>query len=328
MFPMPASGQPPLPTSLFSRLSDMSEHKSKSRSAGQKPRGHRFGAHLSIAGGVHNAIIAAQKMRFDAVQVFVKNQRQWSAPPLSEDAVAAWHERLPRDDFGPPVAHATYLINLASADKSLWTRSQKAFADELQRSDTLAIPYLVVHPGAAGESPRDEALKRVARAIDQIYEDAPELRTMVLLETTAGQGTSLGNTFAELGAIIDAVAEPERIGVCIDSCHVFAAGYDIRDADALAAMVQEIDDTVGLDRVRCWHLNDSKNPLGSRVDRHEHIGQGCLGNVAFRNILAEPSFDGLPMILETPKGEDDRGRDYDKLNIQRLRRLAKKKGAG
>lgn len=302
----------------------MSKRRNQPETPAEQPARHRFGAHLSIAGGVHNAIIAAQDMRFDTVQVFVKNQRQWSAPPLATDAIDAWQERLGRDGFGPTVAHATYLINLASADKSLWTRSRKAFADELQRCDTLSIPYLVVHPGAAGESPRDEALKRVARAIDQIYADLPDLRTMVLLEITAGQGTSLGNTFAELGAIIDAVAEPERIGVCIDSCHVFAAGYDIRDAGALAAMVQEIDSTVGLERVRCWHLNDSKNPLGSRVDRHEHIGQGCLGNVGFRNILAEPSFAGLPMILETPKGEDDRGRDMDKVNIQRLRRLARK----
>ncbi len=283
---------------------------------------HRFGAHLSIAGGVSRALEEARRLRCDALQVFVKNQRQWVAPPLREDDVRRWHELRSRGGVGPIVAHATYLINLASADAALRRKSQRTLADELARCDQLAIDGLVVHPGAAGEQSRTRALRRVAESIDTIFSRHPHLRTPLLLELTAGQGTSLGCTFEELAEIIARVAEPQRLGVCIDTCHALAAGYDLRSPAGYAAMIEAAAGTVGLERIRCWHVNDSLHPLGSRRDRHAHIGHGHVGSAGFRNVLGDRRFVGLPMILETPKGTDHRGREWDKRNLAALRRIA------
>lgn len=286
-------------------------------------RRHRFGAHLSVAGGVHHALEAARALRCDVVQVFVKNQRQWRAPPLDPAEVRAWHELLARPGFGPAVAHASYLINLASSNRTLWARSRAALGEELRRCHALKIPYLVVHPGSAGEARRTPALARVARAVGEAYARHAEVETLVLLETTAGQGTTLGASFAELGEIMGRVDRAPRVGVCIDTCHVFAAGYDIRDAGAYRAMIAEAERDVGLERVRCWHLNDSRGACGGRVDRHAHIGHGQLGVVAFRNVLSDARFFGLPMILETPKGTDASGRDWDRINLRRLRAISR-----
>ncbi len=282
----------------------------------------RFGAHVSIAGGVHNAIEAALRLKMDTFQVFVKNQRQWSAPPLNPEHVARWHALLATPGCGPPVAHATYLINLASADARLYARSRQTFADELQRCQTLAIPYLVVHPGSAGEQPVARALARVAAALNRIFADHPGLTVMPLLETMGGQGTTLGSSFAQLGEILGALDEPDRVGVCVDTCHVFVAGYDIRDRAAYEAMIAEADREVGLRRIRCWHLNDSQAACGSHRDRHAHIGHGQIGNRGFAHVVGDPRFAGLPMILETPKGDTASGRDWDRANLQRLRTLA------
>jgi deoxyribonuclease-4 len=294
----------------------------KSRKPGESPRGHRFGAHLSIAGGMSNAIREAFRLKLDALQVFVKNQRQWRAAPFEPDDLARWHELLAASKLTPVVAHATYLINLASPDEALYEKSCNAFAEELARCQTLAIPYLVVHPGAAGPQPVEQAVARVAAALNRIFRDRPSLKTTVLLETTAGQGTALGRSFTELGEIIDLLDEPERVGVCVDTCHVFAAGYDIRDPKAYRRMISEARRTVGLERIRCWHLNDCKGECGSRVDRHAHIGHGQIGTAGFRNVLADPRWRSLPMIVETPKGEDDKGRNWDRVNVQRLRTIA------
>jgi deoxyribonuclease-4 len=284
--------------------------------------GHRFGAHLSIAGGMHNAIAEALRLRCGTVQVFVKNQRQWRAAPFKPDELERWHDLLKTPGFGPTVAHATYLINLASPDRALFAKSVAAFSKELLRCDTLDIPYLVVHPGAAVGAPPERAIARVAKALNRIFDKHPDLKAIPLIETTAGQGSTLGRTFEELGAIIRQVEEPQRVGVCIDTCHVFAAGYDIRDTDAYNSMIERAHREVGLERIRCWHLNDSKGGLGSRIDRHEHIGRGCIGGRGFRNLLADPRFRGVPMILETPKGEDARGREWDRLNLARLRTIS------
>lgn len=281
----------------------------------------RLGAHLSVAGGMHHALRAARRLRCASLQVFVKNQRQWRAPPLVAETVRAWHAELDHGDVYPVVAHASYLINLASADATLWAKSRAAMVDELTRCETLGIPYLVVHPGAAGEQSTDAAVARITDAIDRILKALPDGRTMILLETTAGQGTALGRSFAELGAIIAGVAEPQRVGVCVDTCHVFAAGYEIRDPAAYAAMIREAERQVGLHRIRCWHLNDSKGPLGSHRDRHEHIGRGQIGSAGFRNVLCDRRMAGLPMILETPKGVNERGREWDRVNLQRLRTI-------
>ena len=285
---------------------------------------HRFGAHLSVAGGVFNALIEARRLKCDTVQVFVKNQRQWRAPPLMPDVIQRWREELAASDTPPVVAHASYLINLGSGDDALHAKSRDAFAEELLRCDTLDIPYLVVHPGAAGEQQRETSIARVAVALNAIFKKHPDLRCMPLLETTAGQGTTLGRTFAELGAIIRQLDEPERVGVCVDTCHVFAAGYDIRDSKAYEQMMAEAKREVSLGRIRCWHLNDSKGELAKHLDRHEHIGHGRIGDAGFRNVLADERFVGVPMILETPKGEDERGREWDVLNLKRLRTIGKK----
>ncbi|TWT43908.1 Endonuclease 4 [Phycisphaerae bacterium RAS1] len=289
----------------------------------KKTRRHRFGSHLSVAGGLHLAIAEARRLTFDTVQVFVKNQRQWAAAPLRKDAIDAWHAALPADGFGPVVAHASYLINLASADDALYEKSRRALADELQRCDLLAIPYLVVHPGAAVGAPIPDAIRRVSAAINRIFDATPASRSRLLLETTAGQGSTLGRTFEELAEMIAGVRNAARVGVCIDTCHVFAAGYDIRDANAYAQMIALVERTVGLESIRCWHLNDSRGALGSRVDRHEHIGKGCIGDAGFANVLSDPRFFGLPMILETPKEQDSRGRDWDAVNLKRLISRAK-----
>lgn len=282
-----------------------------------------LGAHLSVAGGLHHALSEAATLRCRTVQVFVKNQRQWRAPELTDEAVTQWRDSRAAERIdGPTVAHASYLVNLASADRALFDKSRDALADELVRCDRLGIEYLVVHPGAAGEQKPEAACKRVAAALNRIHKDHPKLSTMTLLETTAGQGTTLGRTFAELGTILDQIDAADRVGVCVDTCHVFAAGYDIRDGDAYAAMLDEAEAAVGRGRIRCWHFNDSLGGLGSRRDRHAHIGHGEIGLAGFRHVLADKRFAGTPMILETPKGEDDRGRAWDRVNLARLRRIA------
>ncbi|MEP0848402.1 MAG: deoxyribonuclease IV [Phycisphaerae bacterium] len=284
---------------------------------------HRFGAHLSVAGGMHHALLEARRLGMDTVQVFVKNQRQWRGALLREDDVQRWSELLHAPRFGPAVAHATYLINLASADAALRRRSAAAFEDELLRCERLMISYLVLHPGAAGEQPRAKAVRRVANELARILGDHPAVRVMPLLETTAGQGTALGACFGELAEIIGLSRAADRIGVCVDTCHVFAAGYDIRRTDAYERMVFEAERTVGLERIRCFHLNDSRGECGSRLDRHAHIGHGRIGTAGFRHVLRDARFAGVPMILETPKGTDERGVEWDARNLRRLRRIAR-----
>lgn len=297
--------------------------KSKKTRTLNGERRHRFGAHLSIAGGVQNALHEALALRCDVLQVFVKNQRQWQAPPLKPADIAAWEAAWAgRPDFGPVVAHATYLINLATADRVLRKKSIAAFTDELDRCEALGIMGLVVHPGSAGDGPRAAAVQRVARALNEIFAARPKLKTRVLLETTAGQGNTLGRTFTEIGAIVAAVEEPQRVGVCVDTCHVFAAGYDVRDPEAYAAMVAEAEKTVGLSRIACWHVNDSQAAFDSRRDRHAHIGAGEIGMAGFRNLLRDARFRGLPMILETPKGDRTAQQTWDQFNLRRLRAMA------
>lgn len=292
--------------------------------AAQPNHRHRFGAHLSVAGGMHHALLAARRLRCDAVQVFVKNQRQWRAGPLDPEDLATWHQLRATGGFGPVVAHAAYLINLASADRPLYSRSCEAFTDELRRCQALDIRYLVVHPGSAiGSSPK-RGIARVAAALNRILDRHPDLEAMPLLENTAGQGMVLGRSFDELGGIIRRLEQPERVGVCVDTCHVFAAGYDIREPVQYDAMLVEAAQAVGLERIRCWHINDSEGECGSHLDRHAHIGHGRIGTAGFRNLLRDERFMDVPMILETPKGTDAAGRDYDRLNLRRLRSIARR----
>jgi deoxyribonuclease-4 len=282
---------------------------------------NRFGAHLSVAGGLHRAFDAAVATGCDCMQIFVKNQRQWQARPLSAEQIRAFRAAGQQTGVAPVVAHASYLLNLASPRAVGRRRSIAALVNELRRCAALGVPYLVVHPGAHLGDGIAAGIRRIAASLDDVHARTPGCATMILLETTAGQGTTIGHEFAHLAAIISAVKEPPRVGVCLDTCHLFAAGYNLADAADYARTIDELDRLVGLDRVRCIHVNDSKHPCGSRKDRHEHITKGCLGRAAFARLIADPRLAAVPKIIETPKGEDSRGRDLDRVNLRRLRSM-------
>lgn len=277
-----------------------------------------YGSHLSIAGGMHKAAVEAERLGLDTVQVFTKNQQQWKAPPLIEAGVAEWKSHCTRLGYCHTVSHDSYLINLASPDDALWTKSSQLFAEELRRCVALGIPYLVTHPGAHMGEGDAKGLARIVRALDALFDEVPCDGVTVCLEATAGQGTSLGHRLEHLATILDRVRQPKRLGACLDTAHLFAAGYDFRGRK-FARFMKELDATVGVKRVKVLHLNDSKKDLGSRVDRHDHIGLGKIGDVGFRPFVREKAFAKVPKILETPKGKDQRGRDWDAVNVERLR---------
>ncbi len=279
-----------------------------------------FGAHMSIAGGMDQAVDRAHLVGCDALQVFTKNNNQWRAAPFREGEVEAFRRCLAETGIGPVVAHDGYLINLAARAKPLWRKSLAAFLVELERCATLGIPYLVTHPGSHGGAGEAEGVRRAAEALEAAL--ARVAGPMVLLETTAGQGNSLGWRFEQLAAIRAAVGARARarIGVCLDTCHLFAAGYDFRTPAAYRALRRALNATLGLDLVRAIHANDSKKGLGSRVDRHEHIGRGQIGAAGFRQFVRDPAWRGVPMLLETPKEPDFRR--TDRRNLALLRRLA------
>ena len=284
-----------------------------------------LGAHVSISGGHINAIDRALADEMSACQIFTKNQRQWRAAPIDPAAAEAFRARWIDSGLKRLVAHDSYLINVASPDDALWEKSRAALADELARCDLLGVPYLVSHPGASLTSSADAGIARVAEAIDRIHDEAPDGQAVLLLETTAGQGTCLGRSFEELAAILDRVADQRRVGVCFDTCHAFAAGYELRDEAGYAATMRAFDEAVGLDNLKAFHLNDSQKGLGSRVDRHAPIGEGELGAAPFGFILNDPRFAGLPGILETPKKEDGDGEDAR--NLATLRGLLRQAAA-
>jgi len=278
-----------------------------------------FGSHLSIAGGMHLALLKAESFGFGTVQVFTKNQQQWAVRPLADDVIAQWAEHRDRLKFSHTVSHDSYLINLASQDAALWEKSVDLFVEELRRCVLLGIPYLVTHPGAHLGAGEDVGLKRVAAALDIVHKRVPK-GVITCLEITAGQGSSLGYKLEHLAAIMDQVKDPERLGVCLDTAHLLAAGYDFRGRK-YAAFRKEIDKTVGLKQVKVLHLNDSKKDLGTRVDRHAHIGHGFVGLEGFRPIVRDDAFANVPKILETPKEKHESGRDWDEVNLEVLRGL-------
>jgi deoxyribonuclease-4 len=273
---------------------------------------------MSIAGGLHKALEAGQEYDCGAVQIFTKNASQWQTRALEKEDVALFKEKQRECKFRWLLAHDSYLINLASPDDKLYQRSIDAFVVEVQRAEQLGLHYLVTHPGAHVESGEAMGLARVVQALDLVHRSCPGFRVMVLLENTAGQGTSLGHRFEHLAWIIDRVAEPERLGVCIDTCHLFAAGYPLAPQAEYRATMKELDRVVGLNRVLAFHLNDSLKPLGSRVDRHAHLGKGCLGREPFQLLINDRRFRSRPMILETPKEEGKRT-DMDRVNLRFLR---------
>ena len=279
-----------------------------------------FGAHKSIAGGYHKALLTAQEHGCATVQIFTKNANQWNGKELTEDEVRTFRQTLRRTRLRLPMAHDSYLINLASPDKALYRRSVEAFVVEMGRAERLGLCYLVTHPGAALDSGEEAGLARVAAALDEVHGRCPGFRVRVLLETTAGQGSCLGHRFEHLARILALVADPDRLGVCFDTCHVFAAGYALAPAAEYRATMRAFDRVVGLKRLRAFHVNDSLKPQGSRVDRHAHLGRGCLGLEPFRLLVNDRRFRGRPMVLETPK-EDGDNEDMDRVNLETLRGL-------
>lgn len=279
-----------------------------------------LGAHMSIAGGYHKAVRAAHKVGCDCVQLFTKNNNQWKAKPLTENDAEAFKSALNELGITHPISHDSYLINLGSPDDELWRKSIDALVIELQRAEMLGIPYVVAHPGAFTTSSEEAGLKRIAAGLDEVHGQTRGIAAQVLLETTAGQGSNLGWKFEHLGEIIGAAADPDRLGVCFDTCHVFAAGYAMGEKKEYLATMRELEKTVGCKLVKAFHLNDSLKPFGSRVDRHAAIGEGEMGLDPFRHLLNDRRFKKVPMYLETPKGEQD-GEDLDALNLRTLRSL-------
>jgi deoxyribonuclease IV len=280
----------------------------------------RIGAHMSIAGGYHHAVRAAHRVGFGTVQVFTKSNNQWKAKPLTDADVAAFRDVLSETGVADPVGHNSYLINMASPDDALWNKSIDAMTLEVERGEALGLTDLVAHPGAHVGSGEEAGLGRIAAALDEVHRRTAGCKIRIALETTAGQGSNLGHRFEHLGAIFARVADPDRLGVCVDTCHVFAAGYPLGTAEDYNRTIDELDRAVGLGRVTVWHVNDSVRELGSRVDRHAAIGGGRIGLAAFGFLLNDARFRSLPMILETPKGDD--GTDaLDLLNLNTLRGL-------
>ncbi len=276
-----------------------------------------LGAHESVSGGLHVAFERIRQVGGECLQIFTRNQRQWEGPGLSTEEIALFRMAHQKSGEMSVASHASYLVNLASGNVLLQEKSVRNLALELGRCSQLGIPEVVLHPGSHGGGGVELGLKRFVSGLDRVLGESDD-RVHVLLETTAGQGTGLGSRFEELAYILENSRHPERLGLCIDTCHIFAAGYELRSSVGYTATIDTLEKTVGLAKVRMFHLNDSRTGLGSRVDRHEHIGKGTIGSDGFRNLLRDRRFAGLPMILETPK---DKELDEDRVNLQTLRSL-------
>jgi deoxyribonuclease-4 len=282
---------------------------------------------MSIAGGLPRAVDRAKASRCQALQIFTKSVGQWRARALPPEEIARFRRRADETGIRPVVAHNSYLINLAAASPALRARSVAALGEELDRAESLGLEGLVMHPGSYTTGDEQEGLRFIGDGLVTLLGERPRARTMVLLEQTAGQGTNLGHRFEHIAAILDRVGGSPRVGVCLDTCHLLTAGYDLCTEAGYEDTFREFDRLVGLDRIKVFHLNDSKKPCGSRVDRHEHIGKGCLGLEPFRRLLNDPRFADLPMLLETPKLETPEGKrrsdvdPWDARNLRTLRRL-------
>ena len=258
------------------------------------------------------------------MQLFTKNNNQWKAKDLTDDDIKQFKDQYKQSRLKFATAHDSYLINLASPDPTLYRQSIEAFVIEVERAEALGLSYLVMHPGTPTDGDDDAGLQRIARALDEVHERCPSCKVKVLLENTAGQGKSLGHRFEHLATILDTVKEPKRLGVCIDTCHTFAAGYPLWPQAEYEKTFKSFIKLIGLSKLKVFHMNDSKKPLGSRVDRHEHIGEGQIGLEPFRLLVNDPRFAKIPMIMETPK-EGPNGEDMDIVNLQALRDLVGKK---
>lgn len=262
-----------------------------------------FGAHMSVAGGLPRAVERAVVHGCDALQIFTKNASQWQGRLLPDDEVSVFRQRVAVAGLTAVVSHASYLINLATTDRPLRARSIVSMADEIDRAERCGLMGVVLHPGCYTSGSISQGIRLVGEALRALLDERSRRETMVLLEHTAGQGTSLGASFEQLAALVDATASHPRIGVCLDTCHLLASGYDIASAEGYGRTFDAFERIVGLHRLRLFHVNDSKKPLGSRVDRHAHIGEGFVGLDGFRRLVNDPRFETVPMLLETPKGE-------------------------
>ena len=280
-----------------------------------------LGAHMSIAGGLDKSIERGASIGCTAIQIFTKNSNQWRAPLLREGDIQAFKVRRKSWGEGALFAHDSYLINLGSPDEVLFQKSLSAFQEEYDRCDALGLDFLVMHPGAHVGGGEEGALSQIARAVKQVLTHSPQAKTEILFETTAGQGSNVGYSFEHLRALLDASGSPERVGICFDTCHVFAAGYDLRTKKSYEATMEGFGRTVGVNRIKVFHLNDSKKGLNCRVDRHEHIGKGAIGLEGFQVLMNDERFSKVPKVLETPKGED---LAEDVMNLKTLKSLVGK----
>ena len=279
-----------------------------------------LGSHVSVAGGLAKGVARAEAVGCECIQVFTKNNNQWRAKPLVEDDITAWNDALSASSVGRPIAHASYLINMASPKDELFQKSIDALVIELERANALTLEGLVVHPGAFTDSSESEGLDRIVDAASEALGRVEPGSCRLLLENTAGQGSCLGHTFEQLAYMLDGIEQPDRIGICLDTCHAFAAGYEINTKEGFVDMRKKIDGLLPENSIAALHLNDSKKPLGSRVDRHEHIGRGEIGIDAFRFVMEDSLLGTLPGYLETEKGTDEEtGEDWDVINLRVLR---------
>ena len=280
-----------------------------------------LGAHMSIAGGVHCAVERAASIGCTTMQIFVKNNNQWRGKKLTAEDIATYKKLLRESSVGPVVVHDTYLINLCATNKDILQKSRDALKDELDRCEMLGVEYLNFHPGSHMGAGEEEGIKRISESLNLIHEQTDGYRVKSVIETTAGQGTAIGYRFEHLRRIIDLVEQQERMAVCVDTCHIFAAGYDIVTEAGYEQTFREFDSIVGLPRLVAFHVNDAKRERGSRVDRHEHIGEGTIGKAGFRLLMNDDRFQTIPKILETPKGPEMK---EDVKNMRVLRNLVRK----
>jgi len=279
-----------------------------------------LGAHTSTAGGVSKSVERAEKLGFTAMQIFTKNNNRWYANPLDEKEIENFKNKLKNSHIKFVVSHDSYLINLCASKNEILDKSRKALVDELERCEKLEIPYLNFHPGSHTGRGEEEGLKVIAESLNFVHEKTKGFKVSSMLELTAGQGTALGYRFEHIARIIELIEDKDRMSVCVDTAHIFAAGYDIRSPKAYKKTMKEFNDIIGLDRLHCLHVNDSKKELGSRVDRHEHIGKGFIGKEGFANIMNDKKLEKVPKILETPKGKEQL---EDLENLKVLRSLIK-----
>jgi deoxyribonuclease-4 len=279
---------------------------------------------MSISGGLYKAPLKGREAGCQVIQIFTRNRNRWKSKKLPTKEIDLFHKACEETSIRVVAAHSSYLINLASTRSHVFEKSVHALLQELERAELLEIPYLVMHPGAHVGGGEKKGLKRIAVALNDVLERTSDYRVKILLETTAGQGTSLGYRLEHLAEILEMTESQDRLGICMDTCHAFAAGYDFRTAKAYRQFLKEFDRILGLDRLGLFHINDSKNGLGSRVDRHEHPGAGCIGLKPFSFFLNDPKLAHLPFLIETPKGKNKDGLDWDRVNLNLLRSLIKK----